>query len=116
MLVKIYFPEKGDQPVAEVNADPANPAAQGGLMGALEYAWARSQNIWGSWSLGQYHYDDVENEDWSPNVKVLAELPRNYRGEICGLRSSMVGDVFEVDGRKFEAAGCGFKELEGGRA
>lgn len=101
---------EGYEAVAVVNADPSNPAAQGGVNGALEYAWMRSQNIYGSWSKGEFHESGEENHDYSPNVIVLASL-KVIDGRQIGLRSSMMGDVFMIDGDIYEAKMMGFEKI-----
>lgn len=58
---------------------------------ALEYAFARTQNIWGSWSMGEFFEDGQENQDYSPHVSP-APLPENA----LGYRSTMVGDIFTI--------------------
>lgn len=117
-MVKVYFQRfnklsgqpEGHELVAVIAAEESNPAAQGGLNGALEYAWMRSQNIWGSWSRGEFFENGEPNQDFSPNVLVAKALAM-HDGKPIGHRSSMIGDIFEIDGVKYEAVGCGFKEL-----
>jgi len=70
----------------------------------LEIAWVATQNIMGSWSRKDGNPDDRDF------LEVVAELPV-HRGVVYGLRSSMVGDLMEVDGRTFRVAGCGFEEV-----
>ena len=66
---------------------------------ALEYAFRWTQNISGSWSR-------KIGEDANDNVKVL-----HYNNDGSGLRSSMVGDEFLVDGKTFKVAMFGFEEV-----
>jgi hypothetical protein len=63
------------------------------ILDALELAWEYTQNIDNSWSL-------------EPK-RVVTVMPQTTRA----LRSSMVGDIFIVDDRKFIVAPIGFKEL-----
>lgn len=74
---------------------------------ALEYAWRWTQNIEGSWSRSQWT-DDLRNWDWNTNVEVVKALPV-FQGQVLGHRSSMVGDRFVLDGRRFRAASMGFE-------
>ncbi len=67
---------------------------------ALEYAFRWTQNISGSWS-------NKEGDDANDNVEVL-----HYKNDGSGLRSSMVGDLFTVDGKVFKAAMFGFEEVK----
>jgi hypothetical protein len=78
---------------------------------ALEWAWVRTNNIQGSWSRGP-EIDGQPNPDYSRDVKVTAPLPE-YMGRTYGHRSSMVRDVFVIDGTYYVVATCGFKKVEG---
>ena len=80
--------------VANVNAFPYD------LNEALEYAWRYTNNVMGSWSkkIGEDANDDVE---------VLYQ-----RKDGMGLRSSMVGDHFIVDGKTYKVAFAGFEEVK----
>jgi hypothetical protein len=77
---------------------------------ALEYAWERTQNLGGSWSKGLRFEDGGANLDFSPDVTVVAPLPVED-GRTYGLRSSMVGDVFEIGGQRWAVANIGFQEI-----
>lgn len=70
---------------------------------ALEFAYEQTQNIMGSWSR-------PGNPDHNECVTVIAPLPI-IGGQIYGLRSSMVGDRFQIDDRTFEVHPVGWKEL-----
>jgi len=71
---------------------------------ACEYAYRWTQNIMDSWSL------KMEN-DGNDDVEVVAELPV-YDGKTYGLRSSMMGDRFYVEGGDaYECAMLGFEAL-----
>ena len=74
---------------------------------ALELAWRLIQNIDGSWSRGPKLGDGSPNRDFSPDVEVVAPLPV-IDGKTFGLRSSMVGDVFEIGGDRYRVANRGF--------
>jgi hypothetical protein len=78
---------------------------------ACEYAFARTQNIFGSWSKGSVFEDGEHNEDYSENVEVVAALP-TYLGRTLGHRSSMVGDLFVVNGNIYVCKGIGFELYE----
>ena len=67
---------------------------------ALEYAWRYTNNVMGSWSL-------KIGEDANDDVEVLVK-----REDGMGLRSSMMGDRFEVDGVDYRVAAFGFKKVE----
>ena len=90
----------GYTPVALVNAVDINNVNE-----ALEYAWRYTNNVDGSWSM-------KIGSDANDNVTVLADLPVSKRtGNPMGLRSSMMGDRFEIDGVEYKVAIAGFKEV-----
>jgi hypothetical protein len=66
----------------------------------LEQAWNLTNNVNSSWSL-----------EPARGVEVLGKLPVAVNGRVYGHRSSMVGDVFQVDGGSFVVAGVGFLPL-----
>jgi hypothetical protein len=78
---------------------------------ACEYAFARTQNIFGSWSMGPQFEDGQHNEDFSENVEVIQPL-LSCGGKTYGHRSSMVGDLFVVNGNIYMCKGCGFELYE----
>ena len=89
---------------------------------ALEYAFGKTQNIFGSWSKEHIKGID-ENHDWDDNVEVKVPLHVDSEGKEWGLRSTSVGDEmvvkikFDIDStwkvaRKYEVAGIGFKRVK----
>jgi hypothetical protein len=78
---------------------------------ACEYAYARTQNIFGSWSMGPSFENDTPNEDYSENVVVVMPLV-TVGGRKYGHRSSMVGDLFVVNGNIYVCDTFGFKLYE----
>lgn len=78
---------------------------------ACEYAFARTQNIFGSWSRGPQFEDGEHNEDYSENVEVIQPLV-TCGGKTYGHRSSMVGDLFVVNGNIYMCKGIGFELYE----
>jgi hypothetical protein len=82
---------------------------------ALEYAWRWTNNVAGSWSIKEKNFgndiDGEKNGDYNENVEVVAPL-RNYNGRLMGHRSSMVGDVFKLDGVPYNVASFGFEKVE----
>ena len=85
---------EGFTPVAAVDAWQFNDVNE-----ALEYAWRYTNNVMGSWSL-------KIGEDANDDVEVLVK-----REDGMGLRSSMMGDRFEVDGVDYRVAMAGFKKV-----
>ena len=80
-------------------------------MDACEYAFTRTQNIFGSWSMGPTFEDGEQNEDFSENVEVIMPL-MTVNGRKYGHRSSMIGDIFVVNGNIYVCDTFGFKLYE----
>ena len=72
---------------------------------ACEYAFARTQNIFGSWSRGPTYEDGEHNEDYSENVQVIEPLPRDGFGRAWGrVRGRGLAD--RTDQRSIGPAQC----------
>lgn len=78
---------------------------------ACEYAFARTQNIFGSWSMGPTFEGGIANEDYSDNVTAVMPLT-TVDGKAYGHRSSMVGDLFVVNGNIYMCKNFGFELYE----
>jgi len=91
---------EGFTPVALVDAYAFNEVEE-----ALEYAYRYTNNVDGSWSM-------KIGADANDDVTVLAPLHVTKDGRTMGLRSSMMGDRFEVDGVDYRVAVFGFKKVE----
>ena len=78
---------------------------------ACEYAFTRTQNIFGSWSMGPTFEDGEHNDDFSENVEVIQPL-LTCGGKTYGHRSSMVGDLFVINGNIYICKGVGFELYE----
>lgn len=78
---------------------------------ACEYAFARTQNVFGSWSQGPSFEDGEHNEDFSENVQVVQPLT-TFNGRKLGHRSSMIGDLFIVNGNIYMCKTFGFELCE----
>lgn len=78
----------------------------------LELAWRGTNNVEGSWSRGEKFADGTYNRDFSRDVTVLVGLPTDADGNEIGLRSSMVGDVFVLDGRSYKVVSYGFEPVD----
>lgn len=91
--------------VAVVNV-PEEISAFGTTNECLEYAYRYTNNVMGSWSM-------KIGGDANDNVEVTAPLHISKRtGEEMGLRSSMMGDRFYVEGGDaYECAMLGFEAL-----
>ena len=112
MLVKVvHFDSATSQleTVANVNV----PSHQLGFnenseIDACEYAFARTQNIFGSWSKGPEFEDGEMNQDFSENVEVVQPL-LTCGDKSYGHRSSMIGDLFIVNGNIYMCKTVGFE-------
>lgn len=114
MIVKvIHFDSMTSkfEPVALVNVPKHQLGFNKGDKDACEYAFMRTQNIYGSWSRGPVFEDGETNEDYSENVEVIAPLP-TYMGRTLGHRCSMIGDLFVVNGNIYICKILGFELYE----
>lgn len=81
---------------------------------ALDYAWRHTQNIEGSWSMGEYVNNNgvnLYNPDYCENVHVIEPLWVDKQGKEWGHRSSMIGDVFVIGETRYEVAPRGFERI-----
>jgi hypothetical protein len=92
-------------------AERFDPANEDHLYMALERAWRFTQNLHGSWSRGPTFEDGTPNHDHSEFVTVRQPLHQDGSGGTYGLRSSSMGDVFQVGDQLFRAVTIGFKPL-----
>jgi hypothetical protein len=114
MLVKVIHFDAATQAldtVAVVDAPKHQMGFNTAEIDACEYAFARTQNIFGSWSMGPTFEDGERNEDFSENVEVVMPLV-TVAGRKYGHRSSMVGDFFIVEGKVYQCRGIGFELVE----
>lgn len=110
MIIKVFHKnrepgETGFTHVADVNVEHLNE-----LNAQLDYAYRWTNNIGGSWSRPMTFEDGMPNDDFNPHVKRLVPL-HVYGERVYGLRSSMIGDVFERDGQKYVVATFGFEPV-----
>jgi hypothetical protein len=100
-----HYDQIGFTHVATVTAPDAE------VWEALDYAYRWTNNIDGSWSIKERTFEGGhENGDFNPAVEVVAPLHVDAKGKTWGLRSSMMGDVFIVDGKRWVVATFGFEE------
>jgi len=82
---------------------------------ALEFAFEKTNNIMGSWSLGPAVAIDgemIKNPDYCERVTVMSALPVSKRtGAVMGLRSTSMGDQMLLGTKKYQVAMIGFKEI-----
>lgn len=111
MIVKVLYHdlEAGEfVHVANVNVPKHQLGFKNDELDACEYAFTRTQNIFGSWSKGPSFEDGEHNEDYSENVEVIQPLV-TFNGKSYGHRSSMIGDLFVVNGNIYICNTVGFK-------
>jgi len=90
----------------------------------LEYAYANTQNVFGSWSKEHVEGQD-ENWDWNDDVEVKVPLHVDDEGKEWGLRSTSVGDEMVIKikvvtdtvskwkvAQKYKVAGIGFNKVK----
>ena len=94
--------------VAVVNVPKHQLGFKNDELDACEYAFSRTQNIFGSWSMGPSFEDGEHNEDYSENVDVIMPLA-TVGGRKYGHRSSMIGDLFIVNGNIYVCKVLGFE-------
>lgn len=114
MQVKVLFFDQLTskfETVANVNVPKHQLGFKNDELDACEYAFARTQNIFGSWSKGPVFEDGEHNEDFSENVEVIQPLV-TYDGKSYGHRSSMIGDLFVVNGNIYVCKTVGFELYE----
>lgn len=114
MIVKVvHFDASTNalETVALVNVPKHQLGFKNDELDACEYAFARTQNIFGSWSMGPTFEDGEHNEDFSENVQVVQPLV-TVGGRKYGHRSSMIGDLFVVNGNIYMCKTFGFELVE----
>ena len=82
---------------------------------ALDYVYRITQNIEGSWSKGEHFEDGTLNPDYNEDIRLTTDLTVDEEGTVWGLRSTSMGDIIELQGRRYVVAAMGFKlesELE----
>jgi len=83
---------------------------------ALEFAYEKTNNINGSWSLGpeiEYAYKMHKNPDYCEAVTVMTDLPVDKStGYKKGLRSTCMGDRIIVGNTCFRVMPFGFEKEE----
>ena len=97
--------EQEPRPVARVTIPlTIVEAADHQIERALDFAYEKTQNTDGSWSMGIA-------PDGDPRVVRLAPLHRDSKGKFWGLRSTHIGDRMLIGDRVFQVAGIGFEEV-----
>jgi len=81
----------------------------------LEYAYRWTNNINGSWSIKEREFGAHPNSDFNERVEVVAPLKTNTDGKPWGHRSSMIGDIFVAEGKRYRVATFGFEPVNAPR-
>jgi hypothetical protein len=98
--------------VALVNVPKHQLGFKEAELDACEYAFARTQNIFGSWSMGA-QFEDGEHLTKITAKTLIAVMPLlTVDGRKYGHRSSMIGDLFVVNGNIYVCDTFGFKQYE----
>ena len=87
---------------AGIHVATVDAFGRGGTEEVLDYAFRWTQNLEGSWSTKD------GNPDNNTDVTVIAPLPV-HDGRTMGHRSSMVGDIFILDGVRYRVDSFGFE-------
>lgn len=95
---------EGFTPVAEVSFPDGH-----NVHDVMEYAFRWTNNVMGSWSIKEKQLelrngDMIENGDYNEDVTVLHNRPDGM-----GQRSTMVGDLMEIDGVTWRVGLAGFE-------
>lgn len=97
--------EQEPRPVARVTIPlTIVEAADHPIERALDFAYAKTQNTDGSWSMGIA-------PDGDPRVVRLAPLHQQSDGTHLGLRSTHIGDRMVIGDSMFQVASIGFEEI-----
>lgn len=105
-VVKVFHTQRDGSALHVANVTV--PATEQTTTGQLEYAYSATQNCEGSWSQGEtFEGTSEENLDFNPNIERIAPL-HVEGGRTYGIRSSMMGDTFEIAGRVYTCAALGF--------
>jgi hypothetical protein len=115
-VVKVFYisPKEDFSGVDRVHVANVRVDESWSIENALEFAYRRTQNIMGSWSMGSRISDGfgdfIDNGDFSTAVDVMAPL-RMYNGRAMGHRSSMPNDEFELNGDTYRCDTFGFQPV-----
>ena len=105
-LIHQAFNEYQPETVAKI--DVGNRTGQS----ALDYVYRVTQNIEGSWSKGERFDSGEPNPDYNEDIQLTTMLDTDEDGVTWGLRSTSMGDVIELQGRRWVVAMMGFKPEE----
>ena len=111
MIATLIHSAFNDEPETVAKIDVGNRTGQA----ALDYVYRITQNIEGSWSKGEFFDDGAENPDYNQDIRLTTMLDTDEEGRTWGLRSTSMGDVIELQGKRWVVSAVGFKlesELE----
>ena len=113
MKIEVHHQDRrsDSKPASFVHVATVDAPAHLELWQALEYAWRWTNNVEGSWSIKERLLDGRDNGDFNEHVEVIAPLHVDENGKRWGHRSSMMGDIFVADGKRYVVATFGFEEV-----
>ena len=106
MIATLIHSAFNDQPETVAKIDVGTRTG----MAALEYVYRVTQNINGSWSKGELFDDGTPNPDYNQDIQLTTMLDTDEDGVTWGLRSTSMGDIVELQGKRYVVAAMGFKE------
>ena len=106
MIATLIHSAFNDQPETVAKIDVGTRTG----MAALEYVYRVTQNINGSWSKGELFDDGTVNPDYNEDIQLTTMLDTDEDGVTWGLRSTSMGDIVELQGKRYVVAAMGFKE------
>ena len=106
MIATLIHQAFNDEPETVAKIDVGNRTG----MTALEYVHRITQNIEGSWSKGELFDDGTVNPDYNEDIRLTTMLETDEDGVTWGLRSTSMGDIVELQGKRWVVAMMGFKE------
>ena len=106
MIATLIHSAFNDQPETVAKIDVGTRTG----MAALEYVYRVTQNINGSWSKGELFDDGTANPDYNQDIQLTTMLDTDEDGVTWGLRSTSMGDIVELQGKRYVVAAMGFKE------
>ena len=105
MIATLIHKAFSDTPEQVAKIDVGNRTGQA----ALDYVYRVTQNINGSWSKGEFFDDGEPNPDYNEDIRLTTMLDTDEDGVTWGLRSTSMGDIIELQGKRWVVAAMGFK-------
>lgn len=110
-MIKIFHLERDGTYTHIANMAVPDDSANMSINDLLEAAYVSTQNFMGSWSIPDNECENGYNPDWNPLIEVVKPHFIDHEGVKWGHRSTSVEDIMEYNGKKYEVAPFGFKEI-----